>query len=123
MLIVYISATGKVDCFISKLGHNNTLKIVTGNEEVTEEFILVTGTVGFGEVPRNIKSFLGNTTNASFLKAVVGSGNKNWGKLYCKAAHIVAEKFNVPLLMTFESAGTTHDVENFLNVYNDFVTK
>ncbi|MCL2587216.1 MAG: class Ib ribonucleoside-diphosphate reductase assembly flavoprotein NrdI [Firmicutes bacterium] len=117
MLVVYISKTGKIDRFIEKIGHFSTLKIETGDEVVTQQFILIAGTIGFGEVAPELKTFLKN--NHKFLHAVVGSGNKNWGSLYCAAAIKIAKRFNVPLLMKFESAGNTHDIEEFKKILKE----
>jgi len=119
MLIVYISKTGKIDRFIEKVNHSPVLKIDTGAEVVNEPFILVAGTVGFGEIAPELKIFLKN--NSQHLRAVVGSGNKNWGALYCAAAIKIAEKFNVELLMKFESAGNTHDVEKFKQILKEAI--
>lgn len=118
MLLVYISKTGKLDRFMEKLGHTPVLKINLGDEIVSQKFILVTGTVGFGEVAPELKAFLRG--NYKYLHAVVGSGNKNWGSLYCSAAIKISERFNVPLLMKFESSGNTHDIELFRKILKDY---
>ena len=121
MLIVYISKTGKIERFLEKTEYPNLKRIVDGTEMVNEPFILLTGTVGIGEIAQEVKDFLKN--NHQLLKGVIGSGNKNWGAMYCKAAYKVAKKFDVPMLMTFESAGTTHDVEEFNKVMAQFSPK
>ena len=47
-------------------------------EEVNEPYILVTGTIGFGEVPQEVQQFL--QVNHQHLQAVAASGNRNWGQ-------------------------------------------
>ena len=114
MLVVFISKTGKIRQFLQKTGYENILEIKTGQEIAGQDFILLVGTVGFGEIAPEVVDFL--KQNHGNMKAIIGSGNKNWGSCYCGAAYKISEKTGVPILMTFESAGTTHDVEKFLQV-------
>ncbi|MCL1924412.1 MAG: class Ib ribonucleoside-diphosphate reductase assembly flavoprotein NrdI [Defluviitaleaceae bacterium] len=116
MKIVYMSITGKVHAFLKKTNFTNLTRIITGKELISEPYILVTGTIGMGEIAPELDNFL--TNNYKNLKAVVGSGNKNWGDMYCKAAYTISERYNIRLLMTFESAGNKHDVSKF----NDLIT-
>ncbi|EVS86487.1 class Ib ribonucleoside-diphosphate reductase assembly flavoprotein NrdI, partial [Staphylococcus aureus] len=53
MKIIYFSFTGNVRRFIKRTELENTLEITAENcmEPVHEPFIIVTGTIGFGEVP------------------------------------------------------------------------
>ena len=111
MLVVYISITGKIKTFLHKTGHPHTLAITTGEEVVSEPFVLMTGTIGMGEIHAHVTQFL--KTNHAHLVAVIGSGNKNWGAMYCKAAIDIADHYDEPLLFKFESAGNSHDVERF----------
>jgi protein involved in ribonucleotide reduction len=53
---------------------------------------------------------------------VVGFGNINFGETYCKAAHLIAEEFNVPILGRVELFGTPEDVveiQERLRKFND----
>ncbi len=45
-------------------------------EPVHEPFIIVTGTIGFGEVPEPVQSFL--EVNHQYIRGVAASGNRNW---------------------------------------------
>ena len=89
---------------------SNSIKI-TEQLEVNEPFILVTYTVGFGEVPKSTESFLNR--NYKHMMAVAVSGNKNWGSSYGRAGEIISNQYNVPLLMKFELSGTKKDIEKF----------
>lgn len=121
MRIVYISITGKIKTFIHKTQYPHTLAITTGNELVSEPFILLTGTIGMGEIHTHVNQFLKN--NHPHLQAVIGSGNKNWGAMYCKAAIDIAAHYQVPLLFCFESAGNNHDVARFHEVMAHYELK
>ncbi len=46
-------------------------------EPVHEPFIIVTGTIGFGEEPEPVQSFL--EVNHQYIRGVAASGNRNWG--------------------------------------------
>ncbi len=109
--IVYFTLTGNLEKFVKKLNHSNTALIEEGLI-VDEPFVLICGTINFGEVPIQVKRFLRD--NHKNLIGVSGSGNRNWGKNFAVAADIIAEKFNVPLLSKFELSGNTHDVETFI---------
>lgn len=117
-MIIYDSLTGNVERFIKKLKlikHINTIKI---NDDlvVNEPYILVTYTVGFGQVPDSTGKFL--NSNHKYLKGIASSGNKNWGKFYGNAANVISDTFNVPLIMKFELSGTKEDEVKFLQEVN-----
>ncbi|WP_088363947.1 class Ib ribonucleoside-diphosphate reductase assembly flavoprotein NrdI [Bacillus cereus] len=113
MLIVYASKTGKVRSFINKLG----MRAVEIKDEiiVTEPFVLITYTIGFGQVPDEVQNFLED--NHMYLRGVISSGNRNWGNNFGKAADIISQKYrlrngsNIPILHKFEMAGTNKDIE------------
>lgn len=107
MLIVYDSMTGNVDRFVKKLGLRN--KKIEPGVIVEEPFLLITYSIGFGEVPKKVNGFL--TVNSHYLRGVIGSGNMIWGTNYCGAAEKIAKEFNVPLVHKFELSGTDKDVE------------
>ncbi|PWZ97505.1 class Ib ribonucleoside-diphosphate reductase assembly flavoprotein NrdI, partial [Staphylococcus pseudintermedius] len=109
MKVVFYSFTGNVRRFIKRTELDNTLEINETNtlEKVTEPFIIVTGTIGFGEVPQPVQQFL--ECNHENLKGVAASGNRNWGTNFAKAGTRIAEMYNVPLLMKFELHGNAHD--------------
>lgn len=108
--IIYYTVTGNISKFINKLNHDNIALIEEGLK-VNEPYVLVVGTINFGEVPLEVKKFL--KENHEYLIGVAGSGNRNWGRNFAKAADIISEKFSVPLLMKFELSGNTHDINKF----------
>ncbi|WP_336832292.1 class Ib ribonucleoside-diphosphate reductase assembly flavoprotein NrdI [Staphylococcus pseudoxylosus] len=120
MKVVYFSFSGNVRRFIKKTELTNVMEITQSNcsEKIEEPFILVTGTIGFGEVPQPVQSFL--DVNKNLLKGVAASGNRNWGQNFAKAGRSISEKYQVPLLMTFEVQGTQTDISEFKDKVGHF---
>ncbi|MNH66476.1 putative NrdI-like protein [compost metagenome] len=119
LIVVYDSLTGNVQRFVSKLDLPS-VKITSGLS-VDEPFILVTYTIGFGEIPKTINEFLNSGYHAHYLKGVAGSGNMVWGDKYCGAAVAISKIFNVPLIHKFELSGTQKDIEKFQQEVNKIV--
>ncbi|GAB1612847.1 ribonucleotide reductase stimulatory protein [Mammaliicoccus lentus] len=123
MKIIYFSLTGNVRRFIQRAGLSNTMALTEANktEEINEPFIIVTGTIGFGQVPDPVQAFL--DVNHKNLKAVAGSGNRNWGNNFAKASEEIANNYNVPLLMKFELHGNQEIADEFrekvVNLYEN----
>ena len=119
MKVVYFSFSGNVRRFIQRAGIDDTMEITQDNctESVSEPYILVTGTIGFGSATtRSI--FL--EVNHAQLQAVAASGNRNWGQNFAKAGRTISEEYNVPLLMKFEVQGTNNDVIEFKDKVGNF---
>ncbi|WP_436860109.1 class Ib ribonucleoside-diphosphate reductase assembly flavoprotein NrdI [Staphylococcus caeli] len=113
MKVVYYSFSGNVRRFINKIELADVMEITQNNcaEKIDVPFILVTGTIGFGEVPQPVQSFL--DVNHDLLRGVAASGNRNWGQNFAKAGRSISEKYQVPLLMKFEVQGTQSDISEF----------
>lgn len=118
MLIFYASKTGNVERFLKKTDIPEIVKINNGNEILAEDCILLTYTTGIGEMPEEVSAFVKNNHNK--IKAVIGSGNKNWGSAFCSSAKMISEKYNIPNLMNFEMAGNTHDIAKFKEIHKSF---
>jgi len=114
MLITYDSLTGNVQRFVDKITNNMHLKVekITEDTMITEPFIHITYTIGFGEVPKLTQVFIHN--NKEMLRGISSSGNKNWGNNFGLAANKIASQYSVPILLKFELAGTDSDVAKFL---------
>lgn len=110
MTVLYDSLTGNVNRFINKLPVD--AKKITTDMQVDEDFILITFTTGFGNVPETTRTFL--EKNNRYLKAIACSGNKNWGDLYGACADVIAKMYQVPILHKFELSGTPTDVVKFM---------
>lgn len=113
MLIAYYSLTGKVRSFAHKLGRPGSLReIQTGRPPlINEPYVLITPTIGRGEVPPTVAEFV--AVNADYLRAVAASGNRNFAANFARAADVLAERYNVPVLLRFELAGNAEDVRKF----------
>ena len=85
---------------------------ITGGEQVDHPYILMTPSYGSprtkGYTPRQVKDFLRD--NHTFMVGVIGAGNTNFGADYCKAAHNISQKFNVPLLWRIDLRGNVEDI-------------
>lgn len=114
MLITYDTLTGNVQRFVDKITNNMYLNVekITENTMITEPFIHITYTIGFGEVPKLTQVFIHN--NRELLRGICSSGNKNWGNNFGLAANKIASQYSVPILLKFELAGTDSDVAKFL---------
>jgi len=107
MKVFYASRTGNVENMIAKLGIEAE-KVELGTEEANEEFILITYTDGFGDVPCEVDSFL--ASNSSLLKGVIVSGDPAYGEAFCGAGAKISEQYGVKDLYHFENDGNDADV-------------
>ncbi|MCY9737532.1 class Ib ribonucleoside-diphosphate reductase assembly flavoprotein NrdI [Paenibacillus alvei] len=116
MLIVYSSKTGNVQRFVNKLD----LPCVKIEDDlvVSELFILLTYTTGFGEVPQEVMDFMSRGEHMKLIVAVSASGNRNWGQAYCKAGDTLAAMCKIPILSKFELSGTPRDIRIFKEGYD-----
>lgn len=112
MKIIYFSQTGNIARFVKKLTMFEVVRLHTGDEITDENFVLITNTTNFGEVPLVVANFLEN--NSANLIAVAGSGNRNWGDMYAKAVDTVAIQYGVPILLKFELSGYKKDIDKFI---------
>lgn len=110
MKIYYYSMTGNTESFLKRSTFTN-YENITSIEDVNEPFIIATGTVNYGEVPLPVDNFL--SRHSKYLKGVISSGNRNWGENFAKAGDVIAEKYNVPLIMKFELRGNQKELNQF----------
>lgn len=117
MKIIYYSLTGNCKRFLEmcKIPEENLLDLWEIDKPVDFQYILVTPTVGFGQVPEDVSEFL--EKNHQQMIGLVASGNKNWGNNFAKAGDIISQDYNVPLLMKIELHGTTQDLIKFKKIY------
>jgi protein involved in ribonucleotide reduction len=105
--VYYDSLTGNVRRFTERLPFE--AESIAEVEEVSSQFILVTYTTGFGNVPPTSAEFL--RKHGDYLIGVASSGNRNWGHNFGKAAEHIAQHYNVPILLKFELSGTNDDIK------------
>lgn len=123
MLIVYFSsATENTKRFVEKLGFPSQRIPLTRTDtplRVDEPYVLVCPTYGGGAsisgnntkpVPVQVIKFLNNEHNRSFIRAVISSGNSNFGLDFGKAGDVISQKCSVPYVYRFELMGNDEDV-------------
>jgi protein involved in ribonucleotide reduction len=110
MKIVYMSLTGQTKKFVHKL-EMDLLEITPTNPYIfiEEPFIAVVPTYEI-EATEIMNDFIETGSNLSYFKGVAGGGNLNFGKLFAFTAKDLAERYEVPLLHTFEFQGNEEDV-------------
>jgi|AKYZ01.1.fsa_nt_gi ribonucleoside-diphosphate reductase 2, operon protein nrdI len=118
MKIVYISRTGNVETIVQNLEVKDAVRIETGDETVSEDFILITYTDGYGDIPMELEGFLSNHNN--YIKGVIVSGDTGYGEAYGGAGDAIAEQYNVPLLYKLENEGTDEDIAKIKDILDDF---
>lgn len=118
--VVYFSSVSEnTKRFVEKLGYSS-IRIPLKSEEAASfthesESVLVVPTYGSGDdnntVPKQVIKFLNNPANRKHVRAVIATGNTNFGSSYGLAGDLVAAKLGVPLLYKAELLGTPDDIE------------
>ncbi|CAF1785211.1 Protein NrdI [Bacillus subtilis] len=114
MIITYESKTGNVRRFVKALQQELDIEAIeiTDDTIITQKFIHITYTIGFGEVPERTLNFIKKNKNK--IRGVVVSGNKVWGDNYGLAGDKLSAKFHIPLLLKFELSGTKQDLQKLI---------
>ena len=121
MKIIVYSLTGNCKRFVDmcEIPKEDVIYLQDIDYDVDFDYILITPTFGFGEVPAAVSKFL--VENHMYLKGVVGSGNKNWGERFANASEIISREYDVPLLMKIELHGSKKDISEFKKIYLESV--
>ena len=121
MKIIVYSLTGNCKRFVDmcEIPEEDVIYLQDIDYDVNFDYILITPTFGFGEVPVAVSKFL--KENYKHLKGVVGSGNKNWGERFANAAEIISSEYSIPLLMKIELNGNKKDISEFKKIYLESV--
>jgi protein involved in ribonucleotide reduction len=112
MLIVFDTKTFNVLRFIRKLPFetHRLSPLLT----ISDPFVLVTYTCGFGEVPSVTQAFMHDYDHRRLIRGVAVSGNRNWGENFGKAGDTLSAMYGVPLIHKFELSGQQSDVNTFI---------
>ena len=121
MKIIVYSLTGNCKRFVDmcEIPEEDVIYLQDIDYDVNFDYILITPTFGFGEVPVAVSKFL--KENYKHLKGVVGSGNRNWGERFANAAEIISSKYSIQLLMKIELHGNKKDISEFKKIYLESV--
>lgn len=112
----FSSRSGNTARFVDRLDHpaHRIPDAETPTDKPQGPFVLICPTYADGEgrgaVPKPVIRFLNNPETREKLVGVIGTGNRNFGATYALAGRIISQKCNVPLLYSFELAGTETDV-------------
>lgn len=119
--IAFFSLTGQTRRFIQKL-NEPAYEILPGTSPKHMEvpYLLIVPTYDL-EALTPVIEFLKEGQNQMYLKAVAGSGNRNFGPDFVHSPKAIAQKMNVPFVFAFEFNGTEQDVHVFQQVLNEFV--
>lgn len=114
-LVYYSSRSGNTARFVGNLGRPALRIPEDGAAEVPDgPFVLICPTYADGEgrgaVPKQVIRFLNDPDTRAKLVGVIGTGNRNFGATYALSGRIISEKCKVPLLYSFELAGTETDI-------------
>lgn len=104
MKLVYASRTGNVQKLVDRLAAAAPIRIVSGQETVEGDYILLTYTDGVGIIPPAVEQFL--DANHASCKGAAVSGNKDRHEAtFCFAADKIAAKYDLPILARFQADG------------------
>lgn len=116
-LVFFSSGSGNTARFVARLGRQAARIAMSPKvalPDVLADYVLICPTFADGEgrgaVPKQVIRFLNDPARRAGLRGVIGSGNRNFGETYALAGHVIAQKCKVPLLYTFELAGTEIDI-------------
>lgn len=115
MQLIFDSLTGNVRRFTqqihSRLVHLDVTELARGTPK--GHFLLLTYTFGTGEIPESTKAFLNK--HGHFLCGVVASGSYHWGNNFARAADLIAEQYNVPVVAKINKSGQYADLEKVVH--------
>lgn len=114
----YSSTSGLVRRFAERLGRPvfDLGERAVRTSEVDGAWVLLTPSYKSGNarndtIPEPVKRFLRSAHNRRHLVGLIGSGNRNFGAFYQKAARELAQISRRPVLQEFELSGTPEDLE------------
>ena len=117
-LVYFSSASGNTARFMTRLGLPAARIPIAPADEMPapdRPYVLICPTFADGEgrgaVPKQVIRFLNDPDRRALLRGVIASGNRNFGATYACAGKVIAAKCAVPVLYTFELAGTETDID------------
>lgn len=124
MILAYLSVTGQIKKFIDKLPECQSFEITNDNvyTEMNEPFIVIVPTY-VKEVTEVVNDFLETGNNLSYCIGVCGSGNRNFGDLFCFTARDLCRDYGLKNILEFEFQGTDNDVEYLQEWIQSFEAK
>lgn len=113
--IVYYSRTGQTRKMVNKVDGYEAIEVTLNEHEfsIDEPFIFVVPSYEIHVMPAVIKSlgrFLRTGDNIKQCRGIMGGGNRNFAELFCITAHMLSDKFDIPVLHEFEFQGSEYDI-------------
>ncbi|TNU76524.1 class Ib ribonucleoside-diphosphate reductase assembly flavoprotein NrdI [Miniimonas arenae] len=122
----YSSSSGLVRLFAERLGrpvHDLSEREVRQSLADGPWVLLTpsykTGNPANDTIPEAVRRFLASPANRRHLVGVMGSGNRNFGRYYQRAAREIAELSGRPVLFEFELSGTPWDVQECVRILEE----
>ncbi len=116
-LIYFSSASGNTARFVAALGlpaERIPIRPADPMPTPAAPFVLICPTFadgrGKGAVPKQVITFLNDPARRALIRGVIAGGNRNFGETYALAGKVIAAKCNIPVLYSFELAGTETDI-------------
>lgn len=119
-MILFISRTGNVRWIAEKVSATSGITCVEVKNyqgQLTQPFLLMTYTDALGETPKETWDFL--KEHHALCKGVIGSGNRNFGSLFCKAIDNIEQRYGIPALHKIDLRGSEFDVERIVQLYGE----
>ncbi len=116
--VVYFSGrTRNTDRFASRLlmpSYRIPQELEEEVAHINMPYVLITPTYGNSRgdnaVPAPVDQFLSYECHWRNLRGVIGSGNKNFGSNFGRAAHVISRQHRIPILHKFELFGMPSDI-------------
>lgn len=116
-LYFYSSSSGMTRSFVERLGRPafDLSQAEVRSSELSDHWVLVTPSYCAGNghndtLPAPVRSFLSRPHTRRLMVGIIGSGNRNFGEHYQKAARDLSRLSDRPILFEFELMGTPDDV-------------
>ncbi len=104
MKLVYASRTGNVKKAADRMMARDPVRILTGNEKIDGEYILLTYTDGRGAIPAVVDLFL--QSNAHYCRGAAVFGNsERHPDTFCGAADQIEARYHIPIIGRMEYDG------------------
>lgn len=115
--IIYFSTKSENTLnFVSRLTNFESERLPENGDIVTDyPYVLVFPSYGGGKmqgsIPAPVLRFIKNVKNQENIIGIIGSGDRNYGDMFCIGAALLSKKLEVPLLYRYEIRGTKEDVQ------------
>lgn len=116
--LVYFTTESKNTLnFVSRLENFESVRLPENGDLIIETpYVLVFPSYGGGRekgsVPVSVLKFIMKPENQKRIVGIIGSGDRNYGDMFCIGAKLLSKKLKTPLLYEYEIRGTNTDIQN-----------